>query len=88
MRFVRRFGAEPMLGVLMADSTRVAPQERFLFQRLPFSEDLRDYTFPSFKKVAALDNSRGMIHHRRPNYLSLFPVGDRFADVRPDRNVY
>lgn len=45
---MRRKGADPWLGFLMPDSTGVVAQERFLFQKLPFSEDIRDFTFPSF----------------------------------------
>lgn len=55
MRFVRpssgRSGSEPWFGVLIPDTSGVSQQARFIFQKLPFSEDLRDYTFPSFEKV-------------------------------------
>lgn len=54
VRFVRPVNrgavAEPWMGVLMPDDTSVSQQERLVFQKLPYSEDLRDFTFPSFQK--------------------------------------
>ncbi|CAM9646007.1 unnamed protein product, partial [Hapterophycus canaliculatus] len=49
-RFVRRKSGEPWLGVLIPDSTGVAPRGRFLFQKVPFVEDIRTYNFPSLAK--------------------------------------
>lgn len=52
VRFVRRKNSEPWLGVLIPDTTGAATMHpRWLFHKLPFSEDVRDYTFPSFAKV-------------------------------------
>ncbi|CAN0446507.1 unnamed protein product, partial [Laminaria digitata] len=51
VRFVRRKAAEPWLGILIPDPTGSSTKHRFLFQKIPCSEDIRDYTFPSFSKV-------------------------------------
>ncbi|CAM9149816.1 unnamed protein product [Ascophyllum nodosum] len=51
VRFVKRKNSEPWLGVLIPDPTGVVSHPRWLFQKLPFSEDVRDYTFPSFSKA-------------------------------------
>lgn len=51
VRFVRRKGAEPWLGILVPDTTGVAPTERLLLQKIPFIEDVRSFNFPSLTKV-------------------------------------
>jgi len=46
VRFVRQKNADPQIGVLFPDLN--CSYDRFVYEQLPFYEDLRSFTFPSF----------------------------------------
>lgn len=69
VRFVRRTNAEPKLGVLYP-VTRIADQsqaEYFNFAEVPFSEDLKRFTFPSLERVVTADGKELKEHRSLPN---------------------
>lgn len=68
VRFVRRANAEPKLGVLhpvtRADEDTAA--DYFHFAEIPFSDDLKRYTFPSLDRVITADGKVLKDHRTLP----------------------
>ncbi|CAO1630381.1 unnamed protein product [Sympodiomycopsis kandeliae] len=68
VRFVRKQNAEPKLGILYpvvrAEETQA---EYFHFAEVPFSEDLKRYTFPSLERVVTADGKELKEHRSLPS---------------------
>ncbi|PWN23548.1 SPOC domain-like protein [Microstroma glucosiphilum] len=68
VRFVRRANAEPKLGVLhpVTRSDEDTAADYFHFSEIPFSDDLKRYTFPSLDRVITADGKVLKDHRTLP----------------------
>jgi len=87
VRFVRQKNADPQVGVLFPDEN-CSTYDRLVYEQLPFYEDLRNFTFPSFeglKTGLAPSNFQDMAAARLIENMMLSKSG---VDLLPLETVY